>query len=63
MDYMEDSKWEVMNYLRQNSIDMTCIDEEMIDDMAYKYYKNYYSYEMDSESAVADAVNEVLMEG
>ncbi len=28
--------------------------------MAYQYYKNYYSYEMDNEFALRAAVSEVL---
>ena len=46
MDYMEDSKMEVLNYLRKQKVDIAALDEAVIDEMAYRYYKNYYSYEM-----------------
>ena len=32
----------------------------LIDEMAYRYYKNYYSYEMDHDFAVMDAVEELF---
>ena len=60
MDYMEDSKMEVLNYLRKQNVDIAALDEAVIDEMAYRYYKNYYSYEMDHDFAVMDAVDELL---
>ena len=57
MDYMEDSKMEVLNYLRKQKVDIAALDEAVIDEMAYRYYKNYYSYEMDHDFAVMDAVD------
>lgn len=60
MDYMEDAKWEVENYLRQKRADLSAISEEQLNEMAYRYYKNYYSYEMDSEFAVEDAVKMIV---
>ena len=41
---------------------MTChmISEKQLSEMAYRYYKNYYSYEMDNEFALEDAVNQLL---
>lgn len=57
MDYMEDSKMEVLNYLRIQKVDIAALDEAVIDEMAYRYYKNYYSYEMDHDFAVMDAVD------
>ena len=60
MDYMEDAKWEVENYLRQKNVDLSYISEKQLSEMAYRYYKNYYSYEMDNEFALEDAVNTVV---
>ena len=57
MDYMEDSKWEVLNYLKNQAVDVSQLDESRIDEMAYRYYKNYYSYEMDHDYALMDAVS------
>ena len=57
MDYMEDSKWEVLNYLKNQAVDVSQLDESEIDEMAYRYYKNYYSYEMDHDYALMDAVS------
>ena len=62
MDYMEDSKMEVLNYLRKQKVDIAALDEAVIDEMAYRYYKNYYSYEMDHDFAVMDAVEELFYE-
>lgn len=60
MDYMEDAKWEVENYLRQKNVDLSHISEKQLSEMVYRYYKNYYSYEMDNEFALEDAVNTVV---
>ena len=60
MDYMEDSKWEVLNYLNNRAVDISKLDESKIDEMAYRYYKNYYSYEMENEFAIEDAVKTVI---
>ena len=57
MDYMEDSKWEVLNYLNKQAVDVAQLDESKINEMAYRYYKNYYSYEMDHDYALMDAVS------
>ena len=54
---MEDSKWEVLNYLKNQAVDVSQLDESKIDEMAYRYYKNYYSYEMDHDYALIDAVS------
>ena len=43
MDYMEDSKMEVLNYLRKQKVDIAALDEAVIDEMAYRYYKNYWT--------------------
>ena len=56
MDYMEDSKMEVLNYLRKQKVDVAALDEAVIDEMAYRYYKNYYSYEMDHDFGCLRAV-------
>ena len=46
--------------------DTTCkhehleLDESEIDEMAYRYYKNYYSYEIENEFAIEDAVKTVI---
>ena len=53
---MEDSKWEVLNYLKNQAVDVSQLDESEIGEMAYRYYKNYYSYEMDHDFALMDAV-------
>lgn len=60
MDYMEDAKWEVLNYLKNRAVDISELDESEIDEMAYRYYKNYYSYEMENEFAIEDAVKTVM---
>ena len=56
MDYMEDSKMEVLNYLRKQKVDSAALDEAVIDEMAYRYYKNYYSYEMNHDFGCLRAV-------
>ena len=60
MDYMEDAKWEVLNYLNNRAVDISKLDESEIDEMAYRYYKNYYSYEIENEFAIEDAVKTVI---
>ena len=60
MDYMEDAKWEVLNYLKNRAVDISELDESEIDEMAYRYYKNYYSYEIENEFAIEDAVKTVI---
>ena len=57
---MEDAKWEVLNYLKNRAVDISELDESEIDEMAYRYYKNYYSYEMENEFAIEDAVKTVI---
>ena len=61
-NYMEESLWEVKNFLIHEHIDKDLLNEATIDDMAYHYYKNYYYYEMDNEYALRAAVSVVLNE-
>ena len=61
-NYMVESLWEVKNFLIHENIDKDLLNEAMIDDMAYHYYKNYYYYEMDNEYALRAAVSVVLNE-
>ena len=61
-NYMEESLWEVERFLAQENIDKDLLNEAMIDDMAYQYYKNYNYYEMDDEYALRAAVSVVLDE-
>lgn len=61
-DYMEDSLWEVERFLIQENIDKDLLNETMINEMAYNYYKNYNYYEMDDEYALRAAVSVVLDE-
>ena len=61
MDYISESKWEIERYLSQQNIRIM-FTEQMINDMAYQYYKNYYSYEMDQEYAALAAVSVVMKE-
>lgn len=60
--YMEESLWEVEHFLAQENINREQLNETLIDDMAYHYYKNYYYYEMDNEFALRAAVSVVLAE-
>ena len=60
--YLEDSLWEVEHFLESEKIDKDLLNEKLIDDMAYHYYKNYYDYEMDNQFALRAAVSEVLKE-
>jgi hypothetical protein len=60
--YMEESLWEVEHFLARENINRNLLDETLIDDMAYHYYKNYYYYEMDDEFALRAAVSVVLEE-
>ena len=60
--YMEESLWEVEHFLAQENINRDQLNETLIDDMAYHYYKNYYYYEMDNEFALRAAVSVVLAE-
>ena len=57
---MEDAKWEVLNYLKNRAVDISELDESEINEIAYRYYKNYYSYEMENEFAIEDAVKTVI---
>ena len=61
-DYMEDSLWEVKHFLAQENIDKDLLNETMIEDMAYHYYKNYNYYDMDDEYSLRAAVSVVLEE-
>ena len=61
-NYMEDSLWEVKRFLTQENIDNDLLNETMIEDMAYHYYKNYNYYDMDDEYALRAAVSVVLEE-
>ena len=56
-DHMEESLWEVEHFLAQENIDKDLLNETMIDDMAYHYYKNYNYYDMDDEYALRAAVS------
>ena len=60
--YLEDSLWEIEYFLESENIDKDLLNEKLIDDMAYHYYKNYYDYEMDNGYALRAAVSEVLEE-
>lgn len=60
MDYMEDSEFEIKKFLQKENIDLSLFNEEQFNEMVYKYYKNYYSYEMDIEYSARAAVSEVL---
>ena len=60
--YMEESLWEVEHFLTQENINWDQLNETLIDDIAYHYYKNYYYYEMDNEFALRAAVSVVLEE-
>ena len=61
-DHMEESLWEVEHFLVQENIDKDFLNETMIDDMAYHYYKNYNYYDMDDEYSLRAAVSVVLEE-
>ena len=61
-DYMEESLWEVEHFLAQENIDKDLLNETVIEDMAYHYYKNYNYYDMDDEYALRAAVSVVLDE-
>ena len=61
-NYMEDSLWEVKRFLAQENIDKDLLNETVIEDMAYHYYKNYNYYDMDDEYALRAAVSVVLDE-
>lgn len=50
--YMEDARWEIERYLDRQSISRELLSEELIDAMAYQYYKNYCYYDMDEEYAL-----------
>lgn len=62
MDYMEDSEFEIKKFLQKENLDLSLFTKEMLDEMFYKYYKNYYSYEMDIEYSARAAVSEVLID-
>ena len=61
-DHMEESLWEEKHFLAQENIEKDLLNEAMIDDMAYHYYKNYNYYDMDDEYALRAAVSVVLDE-
>lgn len=60
MDYMEDSEFEIKKFLQKENLDLSLFTKEMLDEMYYKYYKNYYYYEMDIDFSARAAVSEVL---
>jgi len=60
MDYMKDSEFEIKKFLQKENIDLSLFNKEQFDEMVYKYYKNYYSYEMDIDFSARAAVSEVL---
>ena len=60
MDYMEDSEFEIKKFLQKENLDLSLFTKEMLDEMFYKYYKNYYYYEMDIDFSARAAVSEVL---
>ena len=60
MDYMKDSEFEIKKFLQKENIDLSLFNEEQFNEMVYKYYKNYYSYEMDIDFSARAAVSEVL---
>ena len=61
-DYMAKARSEVEWFLEKENIDKLQLTEEIIDQMAYDFYKNYYYYEMDEEYAMRAAVSVVLKE-
>ena len=58
--YMEDARWYVEQYLDRKNISRDILTEELIDEMAYHYYKNFYYYNMDDEFDLMAAVSVVL---
>ena len=58
--YIDESKWEVEQFLLREKIDRDIFSQDALNDMAYQYYKNYYSYDMDNEFALRAAVSKVL---
>ncbi len=61
-DYMAKARSEVEWFLEKENIDKLQLTEEIIDQMAYDFYKNYYYYEMDDDYAMRAAVSVVLKE-
>ena len=61
-DYMAKARSEVEWFLEKENIDKLQLTEEIIDQMAYDFYKNYYYYEMDEDYAMRAAVSVVLKE-
>ena len=60
--YMAKARSEVEWFLEKENIDKLQLTEEIIDQMAYDFYKNYYYYEMDEDYAMRAAVSVVLKE-
>lgn len=50
----------VENYIEDNNLRRYISPEKMQSEIEYRCYKNYYSYEMDDEYALRDAVSSVL---
>ena len=61
-NYMAKARSEVEWFLEKENIDKLQLTEEIIDQMAYDFYKNYYYYEMDDDYAMRAAVSVVLKE-
>ena len=61
-NYMVKARSEVEWFLEKENIDNLQLTEEIIDQMAYDFYKNYYYYEMDEDYAMRAAVSVVLKE-
>ena len=62
MDTMEECQFEMEQHLKSNGVDIAQFSDEVVGDFVYKYYKNYYYYDMDEEYAARAAVSETLKE-
>ncbi len=60
MDYMDDARYMVEQFLSRNNINIDIFTEEQLDFLVFRVYKNYYGYDMDEEYSVYDAFHETI---
>lgn len=56
MSELDDARWMLGQFLKRELPD-TKFSDQVMEEMTYALYKNYYAYEMDEEFAARDAVS------
>ncbi|MBQ7481780.1 MAG: hypothetical protein IJT80_07870 [Lachnospiraceae bacterium] len=61
MDYTDECRFGISKYLNSVAMSMENLPEELIDPILHRFYKNYYSYDMDEDLAAQAAISEALV--